>query len=241
MLSDMLIENLAKLKNPQKAIDLQRFFKTGKGEYGEGDIFWGLSVPQTRQVIKSMRPDISAIRIENLDAELSPAVTHAVHEVRLAALLILVQLAKKYPQEIADYYLHHTRWINNWDLVDLTADRIVGPTIDPNDLSLLKKLAASTSVRERRIAMMTTFHFIYLGNPEPALIMAEILIHDPHDLIHKASGWMLREVGKRCSQKKLLEFLDQHYQEMPRTMLRYAIERLPEKKRQFYLRKPKSN
>lgn len=236
MLSEILISELAKLKNPQKAKDLQRFFKTGKGEYGEGDIFWGLTVPQTRLVIKNLRQDISALNIKNLNAELTPAVTHPVHEVRLAALLILVQLAKKYPQEVAVYYLSHTRWINNWDLVDLTADRIIGPTINPQDLSLLKRLAASDSVWERRIAMMTTFHFIYLGNPDPALTLAEMLIHDPHDLIHKASGWMLREVGKRCSEKKLLEFLDQHYRQMPRTMLRYAIERLPETKRQHYLK-----
>lgn len=237
MLSDVLIESLALLKNPQKAKDLQRFFKTGIGEYGEGDIFWGLTVPQTRQVIISLRSNISALPIENLDVELTSAVTYPVHEVRLAALLILVQLAKKYPLEVASFYLNHSRWINNWDLVDLTADRIVGPTIDPKDLSLLKKLAASTSVWERRIAMMTTFHFIYQGNPDPALILAKILIHDSHDLIHKASGWMLREVGKRCSQKKLLAFLDQHYREMPRTMLRYAIELLPDPTRQHYLKK----
>ena len=139
-------------------------------------------------------------------------------------------------RKIYDLYLASTAHINNWDLVDLTAPHIVGAYLDGRDTSVLTRLALSRSLWERRIAMLSTFHFIRLGDSREALRIAELLLHDPHDLIHKAVGWMLREVGKRCSLKAECEFLDAHAATMPRTMLRYAIERFPEKLRLHYLR-----
>jgi 3-methyladenine DNA glycosylase AlkD len=237
MLSEEIIGRLEKLKNPKKVADYQRFFKTGKGEYGKGDMFWGISVPFVRQTVRDLRFRIYDLRIKALNEELGDAIKHEVHEVRLAGLLVLVEIAKKYPKEAAEYYLKKTRWVNNWDLVDLTAHKIVGPVINPDDLGLLERLAESKSVWERRIAMITTAYFINQGNPKPALLIAEKLMGDRHDLIHKASGWMLREVGKRCGEKYLTDFLDKFGPQMPRTMLRYAIERLPEIKRKYYLGK----
>jgi 3-methyladenine DNA glycosylase AlkD len=241
MLSEEIISRLEKLRNPNKVAGYKRFFKTGKGEYGEGDEFWGISVPFVRQAVRDLRFMIKDLRIKALNAELDGAIKHPVHEVRLAALLTLVEIAKKYPKEAANYYLQQTKWVNNWDLVDLTAHKILGPTLwqaqgKPINLSLLNRLAESSSVWERRIAMITTAYFINQGNPKPALILAKKLMGDKHDLIHKASGWMLREVGKRCGEKYLTDYLDKNVAEMPRTMLRYAIERLPETKRQYYLR-----
>ncbi|MBS3070545.1 DNA alkylation repair protein [Candidatus Micrarchaeota archaeon] len=229
---------LKALAEPAKALVLARFFKTGKGEYGEGDVFYGISVGQTRSVA---RKHARQAALEDVRALLHSRV----HEERLAALLILVDNFHKAEagekKRIFDFYLRNAKRANNWDLVDLSAHRIVGAYLHERagkkeSMRFLKKLAQSESVWERRIAVLATFQFISKGDCEPALAIATVLLHDQHDLIRKAVGWMLREVGKRCSEKKLLAFLDEHAARMPRVALRYAIERLPEHDRKRYLK-----
>lgn len=227
MLKNNLIKDLKKLANKEQAKNLQRFFKTGIGEYGEGDIFCGIKVPIIRQVAKKYY-DLDFKDIESL-------IKNPVHEVRLAALLILVNKAKLDQRIAYKIYLRNTKYINNWDLVDLTAPQIIGVYLEDKDQSILEELAKSKSIWERRIAMLATFYFIYKGDPKPTLKIAKILVHDQHDLIQKAVGWMLREVGKRCSQEIEEEFLRKYAKTMPRTMLRYAIERFSQEKREYYL------
>ena len=228
-----ITKDLEKLGNKEKAKIMQGFFKTGKGEYGEGDVFLGVKVPEQRKVAK---------KHENTDIKsISQLLKSRVHEHRLAALLILVRkfqkAEEKEKKEIFDFYLKNTICINNWDLVDLTADKIAGAFLLDKDKSILYKLAKSKSLWERRIAIISTFNFIKHNRFEDALKISEILLKDRHDLIQKAVGWMLREIGKR-NQEIEENFLNQHYKNMPRTMLRYAIERFPEKKRKFYLNWP---
>jgi 3-methyladenine DNA glycosylase AlkD len=228
------LENDLKRKaNPVKAGILQRFFKTGPGEYGEGDIFLGIVVPEQRKLVK--------IYIDLNMAEVVKLIKSRFHEARLIALLILVEKFKKAGQgerkKIFDFYLSYTKYINNWDLVDLSADKIVGAYLDGKDKKILFKLAGSNNMWERRISMLASFYFIKKGEPELALLLAEKLLKDKHDLIQKSAGWMLREIGKRCDEKLLESFLNKFYREMPRTMLRYSIERLPEAKRKMYLSK----
>jgi 3-methyladenine DNA glycosylase AlkD len=217
--------------NPQKAELLKRFFKTGKGQYGEGDIFLGVQVPESRKIVRKY----ANIPLDNtLDLLKSK-----IHEERLIALLIMVEKAKRADEPgkeaLFKKYLENTLYINNWDLVDLSADKIVGSYLfeKPNDI--LYSLAASENLWERRIAVMATFDFIKKGFYEDTLKLAKILLNDQQDLIHKAVGWMLREIGKRCSQEVLEQFLLVNYKQMPRTMLRYAIEKLPEDLRLQYL------
>jgi 3-methyladenine DNA glycosylase AlkD len=215
--------------DPEKAKVLQGFFKTGKGEYGEGDIFIGLVVPESRK-IALMFTDISLNDIEGL-------LQSKIHEERLIALLILVQKftkEEKSQKDIYDFYLNSTKYINNWDLVDLSAEKIIGPYLLNKSKSVLYKLAKSKNIWERRISILTTFHFIKNNSFDDTLKIADILINDDHDLIHKAVGWMLREVGKRDLNVEE-EFLKLNYKKMPRTMLRYAIEKFPENKRRAYL------
>lgn len=240
--ADKIILTLKKAANPQKAQHSQRFFKTAKGEYGEGDLFLGVTVPQVRSVVKQYQ---NQVKIEDLvDLVLNPY-----HEVRLSALLLLVELFKcvetqAAKKQIVDFYLAHSACVNSWDLVDLSADKILGQyllEINQNKPvekvpSLLIDLAKSEILWERRIAVLSTFAFIRAGEFLPTIELAKILLNDQEDLIHKAVGWLLREVGKR-DEKILINFLDQYTLQMPRTMLRYAIEKLPEKKRQFYLQK----
>lgn len=218
--------------DPEKALVLARFFKTGPGDYGEGDQFCGVVVPKIRRIANAHR---NAPR-----REVRKLLRSKLHEERLAALLILVDQFREgdavQRREIFDLYLAHTAHINNWDLVDLTAPHIVGAHLYDKDTSLLTRLALSQSLWERRIAMLSTHYFIRQGNSRETLRIAELLLHDPHDLIHKAVGWMLREAGKRCSLREELHFLDAHAAVMPRTMLRYAIERLPERLRLHYLK-----
>ena len=226
-------KELRSLANPEKAKILMGFFKTGKGQYGEGDKFLGITVPQTRSVAK---------KYAHLPlAEVLELLKSTFHEERLAALLILVlqyqQGDAKQKKKIFDAYLKSTQWINNWDLVDLTADRIVGAHLAGKPKDLLFKLAKSKMLWERRIAMLATFHEIKNGRSEIALAIAEKLLLDQEDLMQKAVGWMLREVGKRCSQQAEEKFLQKYAQVMSRTTLRYAIERLEEGKRQGYLKK----
>ena len=222
-------KDLQKLANPKQAEILQRFFKTGKGEYGEGDIFLGIKVPEQREVAKKY--DLTLEEIQDL-------LSDKVHEYRLTALFILVnkykKSDKKNKKEIFDFYLKNTKSINNWDLVDLSAPNIVGDYLLDKDKSILYKLAKSDNLWEKRIAVLATFAFIKDNQFEDAFKISEILLKDNHDLIHKAVGWMLREIGKRNLEAEE-RFLNNHYKKMPRTMLRYAIERFPESKRKYYL------
>jgi len=227
-----LREDLHQAANPQKAKILQRFFKTGKGEYAEGDKFLGVAVPQTRAIIKKYWRGISIGEAEIL--------LHAeIHEERMAALLILAEKFEKGDEpsrkEIFDLYLANAKFVNNWDLVDLSAPKIAGAYLENRDKSILPKLAKSKNLWERRIAMLAVFRFIKNGDAAMALKIAEILISDKEDLIRKAVGWMLREIGKNCGQKIEEDFLRRHYRIMSRTTLRYAIERFDEGRRQDYL------
>lgn len=227
-----LITDLQKLSNPIRAEHSMRFFKTGPGEYGAGDKFYGLSTPESQKLVVKYH-DLSFTDIDSLLAS-------EYHEQRLIGLLILVRRFTKadstQKKVIYDFYLAHTSRVNNWDLVDVTTPKIVGEYLLDKDWSVLKKLAKSKSLWERRIAIIATFAFIYKGRTEPTLTISELLLHDTQDLIHKAVGWMLREVGKRCNQDIEEEFLKKHYKIMPRTMLRYAIERFPDPLRLKYLK-----
>ncbi|MCK9425014.1 MAG: DNA alkylation repair protein [Ignavibacteriaceae bacterium] len=217
--------------NKQHAIILQRFFKTGSGEYGEGDIFHGIKVPVQRTI---------ANQFHHLPLnDLHILLRSKYHEERLIALLILVLKFKHADESVREklfnFYLKNSDRINNWDLVDLSADKIVGAYLIDKDKSHLFKLAKSSDLWERRISVISTFYFIKNGIFEITFQIAEILLNDKHDLIHKAVGWMLREIGKRDLEPEE-EFLKLHYKKMPRTMLRYAIEKFPEAKRQAYLK-----
>ncbi len=226
------IENeLARLADPATAEFLGRFFKTGPGEYGEGDHFLGIRVPVLRRLARKYR----SLGLSDCRALLvSPY-----HEARLLALLILVQAYDRGDEERRDeiyrLYLDHVSYVNNWDLVDSSAEHIVGRHLRDRDRSILYDLARSSSIWERRIAIMATFGYVKAGSFEETLRLADVLLSDPHDLIRKAVGWMLREVGKR--DRGVAEaFLRPRYRRMPRTMLRYAIEKYPEALRQQYLR-----
>ncbi|MFA6253297.1 MAG: DNA alkylation repair protein [Patescibacteria group bacterium] len=229
-------KDLKKLSKSSKAKILQRFFKTGKGQYSEGDKFIGVVVPDIRKVSKQYS-DLPLKQVSEL-------LHSKIHEERLCALLILVEQYKKgdskKQKQIFGLYLKNYKYINNWDLVDLTAPRIVGAYLADKPKNILYKLAKSKNLWQRRIAILATFQFIYYCQSKETIKIANILLHDKHDLIQKAVGWMLREVGKRCDEQILLNFLDKNYKTMPRTMLRYAIERLLEKKRQHYLGKKNS-
>ena len=225
--SQKAISDLKKNSDPEKAKLYRKFFKTGKGEYGEGDIFFGITVPKIRQVAKKYN-DLSVEEIKKL-------MTNKVHEIRLCGLLILIAYSKKHPKEAFDLYLSHTKYINNWDLVDVSAGHIIGKYLYNKQKSILFTLARSESIWEKRIALISTFYFIRQGQPDLLFDLTEILINDKHDLIHKAAGWMLREVGKNCSQELEEKFIKKHVGHMPRTMLRYAIEKFSLEKRLYYL------
>lgn len=212
-------------RNDARAEVCRKYFKTGKGEYGEGDRFLGLDVPTMRALAK----ELGATPLDVVEELLhSPW-----HEERVVALLILVRQFERGGDRdaILALYLANTRFINNWDLVDCSAPYIAGVH---GTLKLWRRLAKSPSLWERRIAIMSTFHRIRANDFAPALAIAKLLVHDPEDLIHKAVGWMLREIGKRdlAAEKR---FLDEHAATMPRTMLRYAIEKFPEVERKRYL------
>jgi 3-methyladenine DNA glycosylase AlkD len=221
---------LRSLGNPKDAAFLAGFFKTGPGQYGEGDLFIGVRVPAIRKIAKEFK-SLSLSEVVRL-------LHSKIHEERLAALAILVLQTAKADSEtrkqVYDLYLANTRFINNWDLVDLSAPQLVGAYLEDKSRRPLYRLAKSSWLWDRRISILATFHFIRLGDFDDTLTIAKLLLGDKEDLIHKAVGWMLREVGKR-DQEVLETFLDNHWQVMPRTMLRYAIEKLPEKKRRGYL------
>lgn len=255
-----IAQDLDKLKNPKHAQALQRFFKTGKGEYGEGDIFLGIKMAKQREVAKKYFKDTTLTDVQKL-------LNSKIHEHRMVALLILVEKYKKLSHQIGrdssprpasaglaqndifSFYLKNTKNINNWDLVDLSAANIIGnylfqtPFRGVDDLpkgskkrKILYKLAKSKNLWQRRIAIIATLEFIKNNHFQDTIKISETLLNDKHDLIHKAVGWMLREMGKR-DEKVLIKFLDKHTGQMPRTMLRYSIERLEKKKREYYLNK----
>ena len=224
-------KELERYSDKNKAKALQRFFKTAPGEYAEGDIFAGINVPVLRVLAKKYQrlPFNETLKL----------LRSCVHEERLLALLIFIlkyrEADLRTKEKIYKIYLKNTKYINNWDLVDVTAKYIVGDYLYDKDRKMLYQLARSDSLWERRIAILSTFHFIEKGDNKDTLFIARALISDEHDLIHKAVGWMLREVGKRNIRAEE-EFLDKYHSRMPRTMLRYAIERFPENKRLRYLK-----
>jgi 3-methyladenine DNA glycosylase AlkD len=226
-----IMRKLRELGDSDIAVHSKRFFKTGKGEYGEGDVFLGLRVPTIRQCVREYR------KISLEDA--STILKSPFHEARLLALLILVaqySSANTSTEKEAVYraYLSHRNFINNWDLVDCSAEHVVGAHLLNKDRRPLYRLARSKNLWDRRIGIMSTFHFIKREDFSETLAIAEMLLYDKEDLIRKAVGWMLREVGKR--NRNVEEgFLSKYYKEMPRTMLRYAIEKLPESERLAYL------
>jgi len=226
----MLRAELYALADPADAIHLQRFFKTAPGVYGAGDKVLGLRVPALRKLVRDYR--------QLNDADALEMLASSWHEERLLALMLLVdgydRGDESRRERIHRAYLEHTRYINNWDLVDASAEHIVGPHLEAREIALLQRLAKSDDIWERRIAIISTFHFIRRNEFAPTLKIARLLLEDSHDLIHKAVGWMLREVGKR-DRRVEDAFLKKHYKKMPRTMLRYAIERHPETLRKRYL------
>ncbi|HOF43787.1 MAG: DNA alkylation repair enzyme [Candidatus Diapherotrites archaeon ADurb.Bin253] len=228
-----LKKEIEEAKNPEQAKILQRFFKTGKGEYGEGDIFLGIKVPIQRKIAKGYT-NLSFMDLQTL-------LNSKIHEERLIALIILTnkyQKSKKdfvKKRQIFEFYLKNTHNINNWDLVDLSAPNIVGDFSSTDGTEVIRFLAKSKNLWERRIAIVSTYAFIKKRIFGETLAIADMLLKDEHDLIHKAVGWMLREVGKR-NQEVLEIFLKERYKTMPRTMLRYSIEKFPEEKRKDYLK-----
>lgn len=223
--------DLRKTASRKRALNLQRFFKTGEGQYGAGDLFLGLTVPDIRKVVLKYWQNISLPETKKL-------LGSKYHEERMCAILIIVKKFEKgdveLKKEIFDTYRKNTKYINNWDLIDLSAPKIVGKYLYDRKKDLLYKFAKSRDLWEKRIAIMATFYFINQNSFADTLRITEILLKDKHDLIHKAVGWMLREVGNR-SRKIEENFLKIHYNNMPRTMLRYAIEKFPATRRKAYL------
>jgi len=239
MNAKIALKAILELQDKERAQLSQRFFKTAPGEYGEGDLFLGIRVPVLRKLAKEFQTlplDDALILLKS-----------KWHEVRLFALFLMTNLYQKsksnpsLQKEIYHEYLNHSQYINNWDLVDSSAHKIVGPYLEnhPNALIILKNLALSEMLWERRIAMVSCWHFNKGPKYTRTMELAEILLHDHEDLMHKAVGWMLREMGKK-QPEALIEFLDEFATQMPRTMLRYSIEKLEESKRQYYLKLPRS-
>jgi len=223
-----IINDLKKISNKKKALIFKKFFKTGKGEYGEGDEFLGINVPDVRKIAKKYK-DLNLKYFEKL-------LKNKFHECRLCALMIFRYQYESFEnkKELVDFYLKNTQYVNNWDLVDLSCEYILCNWLLDKDRKILYKLAKSKNLWERRIAIISTFEFIRHNQFADTLKLSEILMIDKDDLIHKAVGWMLREVGKR-DEKILKDFLNKHYQKMPRVMLRYAIEKLNKELRRDYL------
>ena len=231
MKAETVIDELTLLRNFEKAEHNQRFFKTGKGEYGENDQFWGISNPDVRKVAKNHNM-LSMGEIDRL-------IKHPIHEVRFAGLLILIAHYKKNKAQreaIFDFYLAHTDYINNWDLVDITAPHILGDFLyfNPSYRSVLYRLATSKNLWEQRIAVISSLGMVRLREFDDAMRLCEQLLFHPHDLVRKAVGWTLREVGKK-ERVLLTDFLDRYADRMPRTVLRYAIEHFGEEERKDYL------
>lgn len=231
MNAEALIREMLEHSSPEKAKSSAWFFKTGPGQYGEGDKFVGLSVPEQRKLAK---------KYKDLDlGEIKKLLTSPWHEHRLTALFILViryqKSDTKAKEEIASFYLKNRKFVNNWDLVDSSAPYILGDYLTNNSKTLIYEMAKSKSIWDRRIAMLTTFKWIREGDASDGLKIAEILINDKHDLIQKAVGWMLREIGKCCGRATLVAFLDKHAATMPRTSLRYSLEHFDQKSKKHYM------
>ena len=245
-----IILHMESLQNDEQRSILMKFFKTGPGQYGEGDEFLGLKVPQTREVVSAVGNDLPLSEVPEL-------LMNRWHEVRLCGLLILVSKFEKLAtrrlennktaisgrDEILTMYLRYAEQANNWDLVDLSVHKILGHwLLLPSYLGdreyktkVLDELAQSSCLWKQRMSMVCTWKTSQMGDPSWCLRYAEVHLHHPHDLMHKAVGWMLREMGKRVSTDLLRDFLSQHAKEMPRTMLRYAIEKMPEQERQYWM------
>lgn len=226
-IAENIRKELRAVADREKAKVLAGFFKTGPGQYGEGDLFLGVSVPQSREIARSHFQQSGLSDVKEL-------MRSKIHEERLVALLILVHKFQSSEKGIAEFYLRNLKYVDNWDLVDLSAPCILGAHLANTDRSLLYELAKSDNLWKKRVAIVSTLHFIRKNDFKDTLKIAEILLCDSHDLIHKATGWMLREVGKR-DPAALEEFLAAHAPKMPRTALRYAIERMSAKKRKHYL------
>jgi len=226
-----ILADLLAQKNDKQSENLQRFFKTGKGQYGYGDLFLGIKVPIQRSIAKKYYKKINLVDLQKL-------VISKFHECRLTSLLILTYqfplLKEKEKKSIYNFYIKNINYVNNWDLVDLSAPNIVGAYLTTRSPRSLYNLVKSKNIWHRRIAIISTFYFIKNNKFDDALKICKLLLKDDHDLIHKATGWMLREIGKR-NLSLLIKFLDDNYSKMPRTMLRYAIEKLPENRRKHYL------
>lgn len=229
LLKDLQSE-LLKAANPEKAKILSKFFKTEKGQYAEGDIFLGITVPVQRRIAKKY----FSLQLNDIKKML----LSKFHEFRFVALIILCDIFNKSDEDekkkIFNFYLDNLKYINNWDLVDISAPKILGEYLFDKDRSIIYKLACSESVWIKRIAILTTFAFIRKNQFDDAFKIIERLLQDSHDLIHKAAGWMLREIGKRDKEQEE-NFLRKNIQQMPRTMLRYAIEKFSEDERKKYL------
>ena len=226
-------KDFLKYSDPSKARHSSRFFKTGKGEYGEGDIFLGITNPQIDEIVKKYYKDVSL-------KDLMYFLKNKYHDYRMFALKTLVKKyskckTEKDKKEIYDLYISNTKYINNWDLVDVTSYKIVGEYLKEKDRKILYTFAKSKDLWKQRISIISTYSFIRNNDFKDTIEISKILLHHEHDLIHKAVGWMLREVGKR-DQDIEERFLKKYYKDMPRTMLRYAIERFEESKRKKYLK-----
>ncbi len=221
-------EELKEKTNKEKAEVLQRFFKTKKGEYGEGDVFLGITVPELRKIAKKNKNIGIMETLQFLRSK--------VHEERFIALLILIDKFSEKNEKIFNLYLKNLKWVNSWDLVDISAYRIIGEYLFDKEKTVIYNLAFSENLWEKRVAIMSTLYFIRKNHFKDTINIAEILVYDNHDLIQKAVGWMLREIGKRDIREEE-KFLDKYYKKMPRTMLRYAIEKFPKDKRKYYLGK----
>ena len=228
-----IVSELSKSADTARAVKSQRFFKTGKGQYGHGDVFIGITMPALRKVCKHHR-DLAI-------ADLQRLLDSPIHEHRMAAVVIMSDIYKKSSPVMQDdlylLYIRNTRndRINNWDLVDVSAPGLVGEYLLDKDPMPLYELACSDHLWSKRVAILSTFAFLYAGDPTHTIAIAKILLHDPHDLIQKAVGWLLREMGKRVDESLLVDFLNAHAKEMPRTMLRYSVERLSKVQKQHYM------
>ncbi len=227
-----LIESIHHLANHARALSMARFYKTGPGEYAEHSVFLGLTSPQMQQLAKNHQ-DTSLDELENCLHDMY-------HEVRMTALFVLVRrYARGHDQEaIFDLYMRNLSYINNWDLVDISCRDIVGAHLFTRDRRILDDLAETPHLWSQRVAIVSTWYFIKKGDYTDTLRIAQKLLHHPHDLLHKAVGWMLREAWKRGGKQEVEDFLLRHIAETPRTLLRYAIERMPEEKRQYFLQHP---
>ncbi len=234
MIEKEIEKEIYSLRNQDKSLILTKFFKTQKGEYSEGDLFLGVTVPQSRVIVKKYYDKIEYQKLEYL-------INHKYHEIRFIGLNILVLKYEKETEplekeKLVNYYIKNLKGVNNWDLVDSTAYKILGPHLIDKDKSILYKFAESKNLWENRISIISTLYFIKNNQFNDTISISQILINHPHDLIHKAVGWMLREIGKK-DKKILLDFLNKYYLTMPRTMLRYAIEKLSLVEKKFYMKK----